>query len=199
MLEVRPALNGHLRSGRFGAESADPPVTLSECPTGMLVQIAGWRDAFEATATPLMLRLGFAGIGDFASAQTAGEATAFRIAPERVLLRLPSPDAWRSVASSIDQAVTPTLDLSHARTIVRVSGPEAPNLLARLLPIDVDDEAFGPDRFAQSGLHSVAVLVHRRRHAGPRFDLYIPSSYAVSVWELIADTAAPFGYRVNAS
>jgi sarcosine oxidase subunit gamma len=197
MLEFRSALDGHIAPGRFGAATASEPLILSERPLGTLVQVSGWRDSFEGAAAPLLRRLGFAGVGNFASAQSVGEAVAFRVAPERILLNLASPAAWEAVVAGIDQAVTPTLDLSHARTVVRVGGPAAAGLLARLLPIDFDDSAFGPGRFVQSALHSVGVLAHRRTQSVPCFDVYIPSSYAVTVWEMITHNAASFGYEVR--
>jgi sarcosine oxidase subunit gamma len=197
MLEFRSALDGHLTLGRFGAAAEPEKLILSERPVGVLMQVGGWRDSFASVAAPLLQRLGFAGIGDFAMAQKAGEVIAFRIAPERVLLNFPSPAAWEAVAAHIDQAVTPTLDLSHARTVVRVTGPSAAGLLARLVPIDFDDTAFGPDRFVQSTLHSVGILVHRRAQSAPCFDLYMPSSYAVTAWEMVTHNAASFGYEVS--
>jgi sarcosine oxidase subunit gamma len=197
MLEFRSALDGHLKPGRYGAAADPGKLILSERPLGVLMQVGGWRDSFESVASPLLQRLGFAGIGDFAMAQSAGEAIAFRTAPERILLNFPSPTAWEAVAAGIDQAATPTLDLSHARTVVRVSGPAAAGLLARLLPIDFDDAAFGPDRFVQSTLHSVGVLVHRAARPMPCFDIYIPSSYAVTVWDMITHNAVSFGYEVS--
>ncbi|MDQ2078774.1 hypothetical protein RA307_01150 [Xanthobacteraceae bacterium Astr-EGSB] len=197
MLEFRSALDGHLSPGHFGAAAEPGKLILSERPLGALVQVGGWRDSFESVAAPLLQRFGFAGTGGFAMAQTAGEAIAFRTAPERILLNFPSPAAWEAVAAGIDQAATPTLDLSHARTVVRVSGPAAAGLLARLLPIDFDDAAFGPDRFVQSTLHSVGVLVHRRARSAPCVDLYMPSSFAVTVWEMVTHNAASFGYQVS--
>jgi methylglutamate dehydrogenase subunit D len=199
MLEARSALDRHLQHGRFGAVSETPSLILSERPVGALVQIAGWRGSFERHAAPLMRRLGFHGIGDFATAQSAADAVAFRIAPERVLLDLASASTWDAIAPAIDQAATPTLDLSHARTVVRVEGRDAANLLARLLPIDFDDTVFGMGCFAQSGLHSAGVLVHRLSRPIPTYDIYIPSSYAVTVWGMIAESAVPFGYQVGAS
>jgi len=41
------------------------------------------------------------------------------------------------------------------------------------------------------------VLVHRPSAAGAAFAVYLPRSYAVSVWDLLTESAAPFGYRVD--
>ena len=200
MPELRSALTAALRPGRCGAGSGEPSLVLSEQPLGTLMQISGWRDSFAGAAGAVLQRLGFADVGEFDRAQAATAGVAFRIAPERVLLRLASPASWQAVAAGIDPVLTPVLDLSHARTLVAIAGADTPALLARLLPIDFDDRTFPPGHFAQSGIHGVAVLVHRPATSGAGgFEIYLPRSYAASLWDLIAESAAPFGYRVDAS
>jgi heterotetrameric sarcosine oxidase gamma subunit len=199
MPELRSALAAELRPGRFGAGSGEPSLVLYERPLGTLIQLAGWRDSFEAAAGAVLQRLGFAGVGNFERAQTAAAGVAFRIAPERLLVRLASPAPWQAVAAGIDPALTPVLDLSHSRTLIAVVGADAPALLARLLPIDFDDTAFPPAHFIQSAIHSVAVLVHRP--AAPEaagFEITLPRCFAVALWSVLTESAAPFGYRVAA-
>ncbi|MDP1907019.1 MAG: hypothetical protein Q8K85_01870, partial [Hyphomicrobium sp.] len=72
-------------------------------------------------------------------------------------------------------------------------------LLARGLPIDLNAAAFPPDNFVQSGIHSIGVLVHRRanENGAPVFEVHVPRSYAVTIWEFLAESAAPFGYRTG--
>jgi heterotetrameric sarcosine oxidase gamma subunit len=199
MPELRSALASVLRPGRFGAGTGAPSLVLSEQPLGTLIQLSGWRDSFADAAGALLTRLGFAGTGGFETAQEAPAGTAFRVGPERVLLRLTSPVAWHGVAAGIDAALSPALDLSHSRTLIAIAGPDVPALLARLLPIDFDAASFPPGRFVQSAIHSVAVLVHRPVAADAAFAVYLPRSYAVSVWDLLTESAAPFGYRVDPS
>ena len=194
MPELRSALATPLRAGRFGASAGDPGVVLSERPLGTLIQIAGWRDSFEPAVGAVLQRLGFPGVGGFDRAQVAGDALAFRCAPERVLLRLASPAVWAGVSAGLDQALTPVLDLSHSRTVLSLAGANVADLLARVLPIDCDGAEFPVDRFVQSALHSVGVLVHRRA-AG--FEIYVPRSFAVAIWEVLTENAGPFGYRVD--
>ncbi|MGN6570106.1 MAG: sarcosine oxidase subunit gamma [Pseudolabrys sp.] len=198
MPELRSALATHLVPGRFGA--AGERLVLSERPLGTLIQLSGWHDSFESAARPLMARLGFDGIGAFDRAQASDKALAFRIAPERVLLRLTSADDRGGLERDVDPAQTPLLDLSHSRTVLRLSGVTAPELLARLMPIDFDPQVFTSGRFVQSGIHSTGVLVHRAggESDAPVFDIYMPRSFAVSLWGFITQTAMPFGYRVDA-
>lgn len=198
MPELRSALANHLRPGRFGA-AGETPLVLSERPLGVLMQLSGWRDSFARAVEPLLARLGLDGAGSFDRAQSSDKALAFRIAPERLLLRVTA-DAWAEAEGAIDAAETPVLDLGHSRTLVRVAGATAPDLMALLMPIDFDGRAFAPGRFVQSGMHSVAVLVHRAADEGgaPVFDIYMPRSFAASLWAYLTQTAMPLGYRVDA-
>lgn len=198
MPELRSALASHLLSGRFGA-AGDSPLVLSERPLGVLMQLAGWRDSFESAMRPLLAALGLDGIGSFDRAQASINALAFRIAPERVLLRLASASDWASIEREVDPAQVPFLDLSHSRTVLRVAGTAVPDLLARLMPIDFDARVFRPGCFVQSGIHTASVLAHRRDDEGgaPVFELYLPRSFAVSLWDFITQTAMPLGYRVD--
>ena len=199
MPEVRSALVGHLEPGRFGA--AGEQLVVSEWPLGALIQLSGWRDSFESAARPLLARLGLDGIGSFDRAQASDKALAFRIAPERVLVRLTSPSDWPAIARDIDAALTPVLDLSHSRTLLRVAGVAAPDLMARLMPIDFEASAFGPGRFVQSGIHATAVLAHRNADEGgaPAYDIYMPRSFAASLWDFVTTAALPLGFRVEAN
>jgi len=198
MPEARSPLAAVYLPGRHGAGQGDAPLTLTEVPLGTLFQIAGWPESFAAKAGAVLRDLGFAGIGDYGTAQRVPGALAFRIAPERVLVRLADPGAWHAVAAAADAAETPTLDLGHSRSVIRVAGPAAADLLARLVPIDLHAGVFPRDCFAQTGLHGVAVLLHRGDDGpvSPAYDLYVPYTWAASIWELVAECAAPFGYQV---
>jgi heterotetrameric sarcosine oxidase gamma subunit len=73
--------------------------------------------------------------------------------------------------------------------------PVVEDLLARLAPLDVSLPAFPVGTFAQTGIHHVGVLL--RRISAEIFEILIPVTWAATIWELIGDAAAPFGYRVE--
>jgi sarcosine oxidase subunit gamma len=79
------------------------------------------------------------------------------------------------------------VDLGEARVVIRIEGAGAMELLACILPLDLDATAFPIDGCAQSVYAGVGVLLHRIADAG--FELYVPSSYAASLWEQL--TAHP--------
>ena len=89
---------------------------------------------------------------------------------------------------------SPDLISVTPRAIIRIEGDGVEDLFARLGTIDFRATRFAPGRFAQTGIHHTGVLVHRP--SATRFEIYIPSSFAASLWEYICVCARPFGYAV---
>ncbi len=198
MPEFRSPLAACYLPGRFGAGTGDAPLTLGEMPLGALFQITGWPQNFATKVCTILGVLGFTSIGDYATAQRAPGAIAFRIAPERILVRLFHPDAWGAVIAAADPVETPILDLGHSRTVMQIAGPAAKELLVRLLPLDLDEGVFTPNQFAQTELQGVSVLLYRADDTpeAPVYDLFVPYSWARTVWDMLRECAAPFGYWV---
>jgi len=187
MLEHCSPLAAHLRSGRHGALSTEP-VGLDEIPVRGALQIAGW-DRFEEAALPVVQDLGFADLGDYATSREAGARRLFRTAPDRVLILSPAalppvPDIGPNLA---------LLDLSHAWTAIAVFGRSSEAVLSRLAGIDFRDTAFPVGRFTQTGIHRVRTLILRVEPWA--FHVVTPVTWAESLWELICQTATPFGYE----
>lgn len=195
MPEIRSPLAAHLKPGTHGAVPKDgTPLTLLEHAPDKLAQIAGWEDFAEAAA-PALSALGFDGLGDYRSVRASGSAECMRIAPDKLLLSVTDALVLSSALAELDSSRVTTLDLSHARWLVRINGPVAEDLLARLAPLDFSLSNFQVGTFAQTGIHHVGVLI--RRISIVIFEILIPVTWAATIWELISDTAAPFGYRIE--
>ena len=95
---------------------------------------------------------------------------------------------------SVDPQVGTSLDLSHSRTRVLITGPEAGLCLSRLLPIDLREKNFSIGHVASSGIHHVGVTLWRSRRG---YELFIPRGFALSIWELLLETAEQFGSEVR--
>ncbi len=185
MVERVSALADHYRIGRFGAEGA-PGVRLSEVRGLALHQIAAWPDTLAA-------------VGD-----KAAQAVAVKAAPGPcravageggALLRI-APLKWWLFAAS-PPSLTPeegaTLDLSHSTTHVRIGGPDAAALINRHLPLDLSAAAFPVGAVGSSAFHHVGVTLW---HSEAGFELFLPRGFAVSLWELLLESAAQFGVQV---
>ncbi len=181
-LPVHDVTDPHVRSA--------PTLLLGEWPLGGLAQVAGWPSNFDAAVVPALVRLGFSGIGDFRTIQTAGKAQAMRITPHRLLLRHLDPAVLFDALAYLDPAEVPILDLSSARIVIRIEGSQAEQLMTRLSSVDFGPDAFPVFAFAQTGIHHVGVLVQRLDQN--RFDILVPTTWALSIWEVVSECAAPF-------
>jgi len=54
---------------------------------------------------------------------------------------------------------------------------------------------FPSERFAQTGIDHAGVLLDRRGEEC--FELYLLSTFAGSTWDLLVDTALPYGYTIG--
>ena len=188
----RSALEGCYRAGRFGARSGDGSgIVLAQCRPRALVQINGAPDA------PVLAEsLGGTGAG-------AAPNRWFRT--DEVAYMWNGPGRWlaesderppRELVERIEAALGPhgasATDLSHARTVLRVSGAAAADLLAKLCPIDVEAMRAGDVAMTLAGPFQVQVV----RFGDEEFRLYVFRSFGLAMWELLLDEAAEFGGEV---
>jgi heterotetrameric sarcosine oxidase gamma subunit len=188
----RSALAPLYREGRFGAPGDAPGVTLAERHPLSMLQIAAWPGGADA----LVRRLGLLP-GPGRSAQ-AGETGFLWLGPDRWLAV--APDAGHEQRlRRFDNACADlgtVVDLSHARTCIRVGGPRARDLLAKGTGIDLHPRAFESGACASSLLGHVAAILHAADREA--VDVYIARSYALFAWEWLTDGAAEFGFVVPA-
>ena len=186
----RSALEGHDRIGRFGARPEDGPgIVLAQCRPRALVQINGAPDA-----AVLAESLGGAGAAPNRSFR-AGEVAYMWNGPGRWLAESDG-HSPRELVERIEAALAAhgasATDLSHARTVLRVSGAAAADLLAKLCPIDVEAMRAGDSAMTLAGPFQVQVA----RSGDEEFRLYVFRSFGLAMWELLCDEAAEFGGEV---
>lgn len=87
------------------------------------------------------------------------------------------------------------LDLSHSRTRLRLHGDHATSLLNRFIAVNLSEHAFPVGSVVSSSLHHVGLTLWRNQSG---YELFIPRGYAVSVWELLKESALQFGLEVVA-
>jgi methylglutamate dehydrogenase subunit D len=86
--------------------------------------------------------------------------------------------------------------LSAGRVRIRIMGPAARDVLAKGISLDLHPAAFPVGRSAQTGLHHTGVFLERV--GDDCYEIYVPRTYAASIWEWLIDAAWPFGYDVAA-
>jgi heterotetrameric sarcosine oxidase gamma subunit len=193
-------LAGMLAPGDYGAATRDGPGVVVEERRGLsIVQVAARPGQLEAAASAIERSMGISPSDEPNSVVTGARASALWIAPGQWLLvaeGMAEGELERLLREAV-QEVAAVTDQSHARSVLRIAGPQVAALLAKGCPLDLDPRVFKPGRCAQSVVGPVAALLHLVDES-PIFDLYLPRSYAISFWDWLADSAAEFGCRVMA-
>ena len=200
MVDIVSALAGGLKPGRHGIERKGHGVTFREVAGRDLVQVGWWADTGPAVRALLAKELGLI-VGDAKSrVSESGQTTLFPVAPDKVWVAAPYAAnlyAKLSAALPIDQAVV--TELGHSRTVIRLGGPSARDVLSRNFAIDLDPSVFGPGSFASSSLAHVGAMLHYVRDLGgaPVFDVYLLRTFAASLFEALCENAEGFGYMIE--
>ena len=87
-----------------------------------------------------------------------------------------------------------TLDLSHSRTQLRIRGQAAHDCLSRLVPVDLRPSGCPLDSVMSTAFHHVGITLW---HSKAGFELFVPRGFALSLWEVLTDTAAQFGVEIE--
>lgn len=100
-----------------------------------------------------------------------------------------------ALAAAVGDAASLT-GQSCGRAVVRLSGPRAPDVLAKGCPIDFHPRVFPTPGSSHTSIEKMPVLVVKRDDR-PSFDLAVARSYAGSFVRWLTDSAQEFGYRVE--
>ena len=189
MLERRPAL-----TRGTAAPAAFEGVRLSERPHTGKVNLRGDPSdrAFRAAigrALDLVLPT------DPNAATTSGGVTAIWLGPDEWLLTC-QPGSERKLMARLREALqgvhAAVTDVTDARTILRIEGAGARDVLAKGCPLDLHPRALPPGAVAQSRLAKADVLLHRvdsGDDGAPAFDLHVGRSFAGYLWAWLEEAS----------
>lgn len=184
------ALVGHRRDGRFGASDEDTPgVALQELALGAIAQINGAPD--EGTLQDLLA------IDTPLQANRAVHGPAYELIWN-------GPGKWLAVSETEDSegfildlrnklevAGATVTDLSQARSVVRIAGARACDVLCKGCPADIESMSSGDSMATLMG--TLSSVVHCRE-TGRSFDVYVFRSFGQSFWEWVTDASLEYGY-----
>jgi methylglutamate dehydrogenase subunit D len=168
-------------------EGASAP-GLSLRPCGRLLQYHAWPDTYGEMAGMVARSCGVAAGPAPGKAAHGAAGSLLRIHPQRLWFLSERADVGGDL--TVEPHVGASLDLSHARAIVRVAEEIAEPLLSRFIAIDLRPHRFPVDDVATTPLHRVSVVLWRRPNG---FDILVPRSFARSTWDLLAASAEWLG------
>jgi sarcosine oxidase, subunit gamma len=167
---------------------------LGERPHGGKLILRADALAAVAAADPL----GFAPPDEPNQARGDNGVTALWLGPDEWLLATPpgaQEELARRLADTLAGRHAALVDISDARTVVRVEGPRARDLLAKACPLDLHPRVFGLDAVAQSLVGKAGVILHRVGE--DVFDLYVLRSFALHLWQMLEEGAGEWGYEIG--
>jgi methylglutamate dehydrogenase subunit D len=124
-----------------------------------------------------------------------GPHSLYRIAADQYWVVSLEEGVGRALAQAMPPELGTVTALSGARVCLRLEGEAARAVLAHHVALDLDLEQFPSGRFAQTGIDHAGVLLDRRGHEC--FELYMLSTFAASAWDLLVDSALPYGYSTG--
>lgn len=152
----------------------DPDLSATPAPLRSVVGITSFRDedrlraAIQAefgAALPAALRV-----------VEAGAVSLACLAPRRYLAWGDRGDVLPARLATLLEGIAAVTDQSDLRETVRLDGQAAPQLLARLLPLDLDPDVFQIGALAATRMGHVDALV--RRVAAQAYELSVTRSHA---------------------
>jgi sarcosine oxidase subunit gamma len=177
------ALERHYERGIFGASGPEAPaIVLSERRGLAMAQVNG-APAGGGGPAPL-------------GSLTEGDTILLWTGPGQwfaVSASLGAGELLAALAQRLSSTDATVSDLSHARTVVRVSGAAWRDLLAKGCPADID--AMAPGDCVATLLSHFTVVIHCT--SDDNADVYVFRSFGASLWEWLRGGAAEFGYTVG--
>ena len=195
MSEMVHALAGHTQPGIFGTlGEAGPAVTLAEVRPAAVLQVGAWPQTRADVESTLTSFLGLSVPEAFGMSSGDEATTVMTLGPGRYMIVSADAGIREGLKEQLDAEKAAITDLGHARTVLRISGLAATKVLRKGLTLDLDPGTFPERAVAQTAVHHIGTLVHRRE--AEVFDLFVFRGFALSFWEWLTDASLEYGYRV---
>jgi methylglutamate dehydrogenase subunit D len=191
------ALSGIAVPGRYGKEEGEPSVVITELAGLGLATVA----CRKGQAAALSAAVGKAYSVDLPASSRVAQGAAVRFIGY-------GPGQWLAVSEALAnealaselaaklQGLASVSDQSGGRTVLRVSGNRARDVLAKGLPIDLDPRPFPLGSAATSAISHIGVQLWQADDTRS-YDIAIFRSLSESFWRWLTASAAEFGYEVT--
>ena len=186
MLNRNSAIIEKYNIGKYPFED-NIEIILSENCNLIIQQIAAWPDKISNIEKFFSDQLGVQNNIDFNKGEILKDNSLWRMEPSK----------WWLLGTSIEvpENLGTSLELSHAFTSISIEGKKSDILLNRHLPLDLRLDNYPINSTASSAIHHVSVKLFRIKEK--EFRLFIPRGFALSIWEILLETASQFGYEIK--
>ena len=193
------ALSGIAAPGRYGKDEAEPSIVITEL-TGLGLATVACRKG-QASALSAAVRKAYDVDLPVSSRVAQGAAVSFiGYGPEQWLAvsEALAKEALAGELAAKLQGLASVSDQSGGRTVLRIGGSRARDVLAKGLPIDLDPRAFPLGSAATSAISHIGVQLWQADDTRS-YDIAIFRSLSESFWRWLTASAAEFGYEVTSA
>ncbi len=194
MFEWHSVLARSLKCGGRDGGSGDRRLRLSEVRGWHLAQLAVFADHRGEFEEHVRACCGAGLPVELYRVVSSGESRLIRITQHQYWWIAVRGDSMLRLARELPAAAGTVTMLSAGRVRLRITGPQARDVLAKGISLDLHPAVFQVGRGAQTGLHHTGVFLERV--GDDSYEIYVPRTYAESIWEWLIDAALPFGYDV---
>ena len=184
-----------LSPGRYGrALPEGPGVTLSGVHPCEIVSVIAAKGKTTALAAALKKDFGLALPGMGQSAQARG-LMMVGVQPDSRLVVQPG---GQGLAGKLDGKLgklAMVTSQSHGRTLMRIAGPRARDVLSKGTAVDLHAQAFKPGMAAATQIGHVGVTIVCT--GADSFDLITGSTFAAGFWDGLCELSLEWGYEVR--
>ena len=190
-------------AGRHGAAQGAAGVTLAELTDFELVQVMARRGQWGAVAQACAEAYGKPAPAR-PQAVTAQGALLVWSGPDQFLILSARTAGGNSAMGTARSAFAGTASLSEqsdGRSLVRISGSRARDMLAKVCSLDLHPAVFPVGTAAASSIDHTSVNLWRGKDAGGEatFYLLVFATFAESLWHTLLDSGAEYGISIDAA
>ena len=193
-IKRQSALNGQIKSGRFGSLKTAPGIFLKEDHPLSIVQL----ETREPPAKDFLKVI--KNIFQFdvpLSPNTSNVSDKTRIiwtGPNRWLIVEPETrDLTSLIKNQIKETSVAIIELSHARSLIEIDGVMTRELLLKGAAIDFHPEVFLVKHCVQTTFFNLSALICCLDEN--RFNIFIARGFALDLWQKVQEAAEEFGYE----
>lgn len=186
-------------AGRHGAAQGAAGVTMAELSDFELVQVMARRGQWGAVAQACTEAYGKAA-PTRPQAVTAQGALLVWSGPDQFLILSPRGAAVEKARTSFS-GMASLSEQSDGRSLIRISGSRARDLLAKVCSIDLHPAVFPVGMAAATSIDHTAVNLWRGEDSSGEavFFLLVFATFAESLWRTMLDSGAEYGIAIDAS
>lgn len=198
-LKAKSALDGLARPGRYGKSAGEPGIVIAERLGLGLATVAQRKGKADALRQVVLEAYGV----DLPSTSriVQGRQVSFMGYGPGQWLAISTSLAGGSLARDLSErlkGLASISDQSGGRTVIRISGPRARDVLAKGLPIDLDPRVFPLGSAATSVISHMGVQIWQTDDTRS-YDIAVFRSLSESFWRWLTASAAEYGYAVEAA